>query len=227
MNDRLKVIESYICDGVGIIDVGTDHGFLPILLARNGYTGNIIASDIAIEPLSNAKHTASAEGVSDRIKFTLADGLDSCSPDEVDTIVVAGMGGDTITGILDKAEWCMDKKYRFILQPMTKAEVLRFWLVNNGITIISETIVKDAGKLYSVIYAAFSGINQSLNDGELFTGKTELIASQHHFTDHMNYNIERLMKISVGLKITGADKHICEFYDNIINDMIRTKEYND
>ena len=169
MNKRLEAIMAHIPqNGRGVIDVGTDHGYLPAALFQRGYTGKLIAADINAEPLSKAKRTAESIGAEDVISLRLCDGLDGCDPSEVDTIVIAGMGGDTICGILDRAEWCMAREYTLILQPMTKCEILRYWLVYNEFEIISEELVRD-DRLYQIITACFGG-HQRLNDAELFTG---------------------------------------------------------
>lgn len=174
MNQRLSEIYRMIRPGRGVIDVGTDHGYLPERLALEGYPGNIFASDIRVGPLAAAKRTAANSGVSDRICFLLSDGLDACPPDAVDTIVIAGMGGDTICGILDRSEWCMSPAYTLILQPMTKAEVLRYWLSNNGFCIENECLVDEGGAIYQIIEAVFQDHNEALSDAELWLGKQSL-----------------------------------------------------
>ena len=156
-------------NGRGLIDVGTDHGFLPAALAAGGYSGKLFASDINAMPLSRARETAHACGAEDRIVFLLSDGLDACPKDEIDTIVMAGMGGELICRILDRAEWCLEHSYTLILQPMTKIEVLRYWLANNGFQLTEERLVEDGGILYQIIKARNSE-NMSLKDAELFTG---------------------------------------------------------
>ena len=87
--------------------------------------------------------------------------------------VIAGLGGDTIVKILDEAEFCMDSRYLLILQPMTKPEVLRYWLAYNGFEILSESLVQETGGLYQVLTARFGG-KTTLNDAELFVGKPSL-----------------------------------------------------
>lgn len=79
----------------------------------------------------------------------------------MDTIVIAGMGGDMICRILDEAEWCMSGKYKLILQPMTKQDILRYWLVNNGFEICRELIAEDAGVLYQILTDAFRRRNKA------------------------------------------------------------------
>ncbi len=169
MNKRLRLIADMIPGGRGLIDVGTDHGYLPVWLARTGYTGDIFASDINSAPLESARKTAREALVEDKIQFLLCDGLSQCPPDRIDTIVIAGMGGDLICRILDGADWVLDERYSLILQPMTKAEVLRYWLVNNGFLLEEERLVRDGGIIYQVIRARFCR-NMALSDAELYAG---------------------------------------------------------
>ena len=169
MNKRLRAIEEMVVPGVGLIDVGTDHGYLPVSLAQHGYPGRLIAADIGEGPLSAARRSVDSAGLMKRIEFQLCDGLALCDPASVDTIVIAGMGGDTICGILDRAEWCMDRRYLLLLQPMTRAEVLRYWLTNNDFVIEQERLVSDSGEIYALFSARF-GVKQKLSDAELYTG---------------------------------------------------------
>lgn len=175
MNKRLERILSHIPDGgAGTVDVGTDHGYLPAALALRGYSGRIFASDIREGPLRSARRTAEEAGAAEKIRCLLCDGLADCPRDQIDTIVIAGMGGDTICGILDRAEWCMDGRYTLLLQPVTKAEVLRYWLVNNGFAVFLEDPVEDGGILYPLIAARFGGETR-LSEAELFTGSAALL----------------------------------------------------
>jgi len=198
MNPRLEKIFECIENGTGVIDVGTDHGYLPVELARKGYTGNIFASDINREPIMLAKQNAENAGVSDRINFSHCDGLEECPPDKIDTIVIAGMGGDTICGILDRAEWSMDSKYTLLLQPMTKQEVIRYWLVYNEYEILDEVLVKDSGTVYQIIKAKFGGYT-ALNDAELFTGEFEKVKNNECFPELLTALKTRFEKAKCGL----------------------------
>ncbi len=179
MNKRLEALAGMVVDGRGLVDVGTDHGYLPVWLAENGYTGLLFASDINAGPIEAARKTARKASLEGRICFLNGDGLDPCPPQQIDTIVIAGMGGDLICRILDRAEWCLDEAYSLILQPMTKAEVLRYWLVNNGFSLEEERLVLDGGILYQIIRARFSG-NMRLSDAELYAGAFANIRGEAH-----------------------------------------------
>lgn len=210
MTDRLEMIADLIKDGRGLIDVGTDHGYIPLAMAKRGYSGKIFASDINSGPLDAARRSAAASGFEDRIRFMLCDGLELCDPTLVDTIVIAGMGGDTICGILDRAEWCLNEQYALVLQPMTKAEVLRYWLVNNGFSITEERLVRDKGTIYQLIAARFGG-SACLSDGELFTGSVSLLKNDPLFLEYISGQIKRFETSIHGMMNSTAEIDSAQF----------------
>lgn len=183
--------------------MGTDHGYLPVWLAENGYTGRIFASDIHSAPLASARKTAREAAQEERICFLLCDGLEDCPPEEIDTIVIAGMGGDLICSILDRAEFCLDGAYTLILQPMTKAEVLRYWLVNNGFRLTEERLVRDGRILYQIIRARFEE-NMALSDAELYSGVFENIRNETLCAEWLDMLIRRFEKEEKGLLSSAA-----------------------
>ena len=204
MDQRLSAVFGMIRPGRGVIDVGTDHGYLPVKLACECYPGYIFASDLREGPLAAARRSAAQAGVSDRIQFLLSDGLDACPPDAVDTIVIAGMGGDTICGILDRAEWCMDPAYRLILQPMSKAEVLRYWLCNNGFFIEEERLVEDCDTIYQIFAAVFTNQNEALSDAELWLGKRGM-AEPELYQKLVQYEIRRIERRIIGISTSTSE----------------------
>ena len=222
MNKRLSAIAALVQNGRGMIDVGTDHGYLPAHLAVSGYGGSLYASDINEGPLLSAQRTAAEAGVSSRIRFLLCDGLSLCPPEEVDTIVIAGMGGDMIVKILDEAEWCMDRHYHLILQAMTKAEVLRYWLVYNEFAIESETVVEDGGTLYQILSARFGGCT-SLTDAELFTGKRSLCRNEALFDRELTQIIGRFEKAIRGMQGREGEPRLL-LYREIYNQLNEMRE---
>lgn len=213
MTKRLSKILELVPNGVGVIDVGTDHAYLPIELAKSAYPGKLIASDINAEPVEKAINNVASAGFAGRIDIRLSDGLNGCMPDEVDTIVIAGMGGDTICGILDMAEWCMDERYTLIFQPMTKAEVLRYWLVNNGFSIKSEHRVMENGNIFQILTAKFGGLCE-LSDAELFTGQYEL-RTDTYFDEELNMLICRFEKAIYGMRGVERKAALCGLYTAI------------
>lgn len=223
MNARLSLIASLILPGVGFADVGTDHGYLPAYMAQNGYSGRIIASDIKAAPLSTAVATAREAGVEEKISFRLCDGLDAIEPNEVDTLVIAGMGGDTISGILDSTEWCMDSRFTLLLQPMTKSEILRYWLVNNGFEITGEYLLRDGKELYQLISARFGG-ETCLDDAELFTGSFALLRADVHFPEQLSRLIHRFERAIDGLERAKRPMYCRALYSGILDRLYQMKK---
>lgn len=218
MNKRLELIASILPHGRGFADVGTDHGYLPVYMAQHGYSGKIIASDINEGPLSTAVASARQAGVEDRICFRLCDGLDGCGSEELDTVVVAGMGGDTICGILDRADWVMSRDILLILQPMTKAEVLRYWLTNNDFAICGEWLIEENGEIYQILSARF-GARTPLSDAELFTGKYELAVGNALFPVQLAALIKRFERAAAGMskapRMRGRQKLTAEILNGL------------
>lgn len=201
MSKRLAKISSYVTPGLGVADVGTDHGYIPIMLLRNGYEGNIVATDINEGPLKKALTNLCELGFEDKVSLVLCDGLEGCDPASVDTVIVAGMGGDTITGILDRAEWCAKEDIRLILQPVTKAEILRYWLTNNEFVITDESLVKENGTVYQIICAR-PGKSEKYSDAELFIGKPEMLSSDDLYHEHLAIHIKRFKSAVKSLENT-------------------------
>ena len=221
---RLEQIKALIRSRIGVIDVGTDHAFLPISLALAGYAGNLIASDIHPLPLQAAVKNAQIRGVRDRIVFRLSDGLDACHPEEVDTVILAGMGGDLICSILDRAEWTMDCEKQLLLQPLTKAEILRFWLYNNGYVIERECPVLENGRIFQIMSVRYMNQNTSVNDAELYLGKCSMHSDVLLYREQALMEANRLRKKADGLQQTGASAAARGFYQNIVRELCNLAE---
>lgn len=149
LSSRLRVIADQVPSGSRLADVGSDHGLLPLYLLSQGRIPSAIATDLHAAPLERGRQAAAEQGMETHISFRLCDGLTAVSPVEVDTIVIAGMGGETIAGILDAAPWSREKL--LLLQPMSRAEVLRPWLAGHGYAIRQEQLVLDRGRIYPVL----------------------------------------------------------------------------
>ncbi len=137
------------CDTVA--DVGTDHGYLGIWLLQKGRCRRVIASDLRAKPLDSARKNAALYGVDDRMTFLQSDGLREFIPGSFQTLVLAGMGGDLISGILEEASWLEGGAYRLILQPQSAANDLRRFLGERLWSIDREVLVRDGHFLYSIL----------------------------------------------------------------------------
>lgn len=157
LDKRLRCAASMVRPGSRIADIGTDHAYLPLHLVQAGLCPSAIATDIRPGPAASARRHAEAAGLEDRIAVRLGDGLSCLAPDEADDIVIAGMGGETIAAILDAAPWVRAPRYLLVLQPMTRPEKLRGYLLTHGFAIREERVVEDGTHLYTVMTAVYTG----------------------------------------------------------------------
>lgn len=170
LDTRLLAVAAQIRRGSRMADIGTDHAYLPVYLVSHGICPAAIASDLREGPLAAAERTVSAAGLADRISLRLADGLAAITPDEAEDVAVAGMGGETIAAILQAAPDWHTPHHRFVLQPMTRAEDLRAWLLHNGFSVIEEHLVVDGRHLYPVMTAAYTAAPLPSDDLPIYAG---------------------------------------------------------
>ena len=154
ISDRLLACCRFIHPGDRVADIGCDHGYLGIYLLKNRIASHVIAADINEGPLNAAVINSEKFGVRDKMQFFLSDGVRGI-PREFDTMVCAGMGGDTMISILEASPWLKDKKYRMILQCQSKRPELRKHLSENGWFIREETVLREGKFLYTVMDVAY------------------------------------------------------------------------
>ncbi|MBA4493178.1 tRNA (adenine(22)-N(1))-methyltransferase [Paenactinomyces guangxiensis] len=158
---RLQTIADFIPDQMRVADIGGDHAFLLLHLAKQGRLRRGIVGEINPGPFENAQHRVSMMGYSPLIEVRLGDGLSVVDQDEIDVVVIAGMGGALISQILEEGKEKLSHIKRLVLQPNVGGRRVRTWLNENHFQIIEETIVEEAGIFYEVI-AAEPGEGQHL-----------------------------------------------------------------
>lgn len=196
LQPRLALLAELVPPGCRLADIGTDHGYLPVYLLQQGHIRSAIAADIGAEPLEHARRTAEEYGVTG-LELRLCDGLADIHPDEVDVIAIAGMGGETIIHILENAPWTKDGSHQLLLQPMTKAPDLRYWLSVNGYTFTEERLVWDKGYLYPVLCVR-GGSSPALTEEKLLCGVK--LTDDSLYGDYLSQHIEKLRKNAAGLR---------------------------
>lgn len=224
LDGRLAVCASLVRNGTKLADVGTDHAYLPVWLAKNGRITSAIASDVREKPLRSGAENIEKYGCTDMVTPRLSDGLDAIEPEEADDIVMAGMGAELICNIIERAPWLKDGEKRLILQPMTKAHILRKYLLDNGFEIISETPCAHGGKNYTVILSRYCGKIMNAESSFYYTGKLDSSAPLSR--DYMKGILSKIRKKRNGISVTGGDTseldgviaEIINLYGDDIND---------
>ena len=142
LSERLKLVASFVPQDSRIADIGTDHGFVPICLAKEGRIKSALAMDVRTGPLERAEAHIKEAGISDiPISTRLSDGLKELKPQEADTVIIAGMGGELEIKILQEGRHLWSTIRRFILSPQSE----------EGFLIEKEAMLREEGKYYTVM----------------------------------------------------------------------------
>lgn len=168
LSPRLLEIAAQVEYGASVIDVGSDHAYMPIYLAKEKGAKRALATDVHDGPIQRSRENIEKFGLFGKVEAQKADGLLGVSTEDYDTVVIAGMGGLLIWEILSGAENLAGK--RLILQPMTAIAELRQALLDNGFRIEKESIAEEGEKLY-VILVASVGEDTPYTEAELLVGR--------------------------------------------------------
>ena len=196
VSPRLQACCNFVHSGDRVADIGCDHGYLGIYLLKNGIAQSVIASDIREGPLQSAVRNSEKFGVRDKMTFYLSDGARNI-PRDFDTLVCAGMGGDTMVSILDAASWLKSDQYRLILQCQSKNAILRRYLSENGWKILQERIIPDGKFLYTVMEVIWQP-GTSLTPGECYF--PPVLQEDEHLSAYYAFVIKGLENIVLNRK---------------------------
>lgn len=218
---RLSAAAEMVPDGSALIDVGTDHGYLPVNLLCRGRIAAAGASDINALPLAKAVDTAKRAGVAERMRFYLSDGLEAVDDIEsYNCISICGMGGDMIYSIIDRAPYIRQAHVSLVLQPMSSIEDLSRMLASGGYAIENERISMNAGKLYRVMLARYTGEKYKLSDAEHILGCANIVRGGVLFQAYLDSAIARYKKIAAGRRDGGLD---CTQCDSVLEELLCIK----
>ena len=165
ISKRLETVASFVPQGAVLLDVGSDHAYLPIELVEKGHIDRAIAGEVVVGPYQSAVKNVESHGLAEKIQVRLANGLAAFEEaDQVSVITIAGMGGRSIATILEEGLDKLANVERLILQPNNREDELRYWLQEHGFQIIAESILEEAGKFYEIIVAEAGKMNLSVTD---------------------------------------------------------------
>ena len=151
LSERLKKT-AFMVKYRNIADIGTDHGYVPIYLIKRNIVPFAYALDINNGPIQRATKNIAEEGLSDRIKTIQCDGMEKLAPGMIDTVIIAGMGGELIVNILKNSKVNHTIK-ELILSPHKASDMVRKYIIEMGWHIVDEKMLMDAGKYYNIIKA--------------------------------------------------------------------------
>ena len=190
LSRRLQAVADCVPLGARIIDVGTDHAMIPVWLTQKERVSHAWASDIRPGPLQSARRLIEETGCEDDISLRLTNGLQGFGPDDGDTVIIAGMGGETMVNILSEAPWTKENTL-LILEPQSKHALLRGFLRDKGYAVRREFLVEDAGRIYPVMLVC-GGSEEEYTPGELHVGHLNLIGSDPLLGEYLDGLMRRL-----------------------------------
>lgn len=165
ISKRLELVASFVPQGAILLDVGSDHAYLPIELVERGQIEGAIAGEVVEGPYQSAVKNVEAHGLKEKIQVRLANGLAAFEEaDQVSVITIAGMGGRLIARILEEGLDKLANVERLILQPNNREDDLRIWLQDNGFQIVAESILEEAGKFYEILVLEAGQMKLSASD---------------------------------------------------------------
>ena len=220
ISDRLSLAVSLIEKGRKVADIGTDHGYLPIHLIREGIVSEVIAADMRNKPLEKAKRNAESYMVADKISFRLSDGLSSFIKGEVNAYVICGMGGTVIMKILQKAlaEDKLNVGDQLVLSPQADREMFRKFLYENGFLIKEEKMIRENNWFYVVFSCIYDG--HPREEGKLFYryGKQPIEEKQKALKEFLIHEKEILERVKSKLDGLGEGVSL-EKKEEILSDL--------
>ena len=163
---RLSAIADMVTEGNRLVDVGCDHGYLPVYLIQQKKIPSAIAMDVRKGPLSRAQEHIRQYGLEEYIQTRLSDGLVSLEAGEGDTLVIAGMGGPLMERILTDGQSVRDSFSELILQPQSDIPHFRRYIQSQGWGIVEEKMVEEDGKFYPMMRVVRGNAEESLDFGD-------------------------------------------------------------
>ncbi len=161
-------------------DIGTDHGYVPLYLYEQGKIDKALACDLNKGPLEKAKENIAAMGAGNAIETRLGSGLLPVHTGEVESAVIAGMGGMLICRILKESEDVAKSLKEWILSPQHDLDAVRQTVWDFGFAIDEEIMVKEDGKYYH-IFRCVPGEDEGKNNCLPFLRRQIIGKTRPHF----------------------------------------------
>lgn len=178
LTNRLLKISSLVSKNKRLADIGTDHGYIPVYLLNEGIIDFAILADVNKGPLENARSEVKRNKLENKVDLRLGSGIEVLKKDEVDEVIIAGMGGILISELLKANKEVAHSVDKLILQPMQAQEELRQYLLNNGYEILDECLEKEDFRLYEIIVTKYTGKNTIVEDDIYYEVGKKLIENK-------------------------------------------------
>ncbi|WP_411844296.1 tRNA (adenine(22)-N(1))-methyltransferase [Salinicoccus sp. HZC-1] len=204
LDQRLKKVATYIA-GNTLVDIGSDHAYLPIYAVKNNIAARAICGEVVKGPYDSTVENIKSHALSDKIEARFGSGLEVVShEDEIDTITICGMGGPLISDILNSGFENVNGKPRLVLQPNTHSYPIRKTLVNLGYSITDETVIRNGRHFYEIIVAEEG--DAFYDEKALMFGPVLLEKRESAFIEKLDRELEHQKRILANLEINSANQ---------------------
>lgn len=213
---RLQAVVSLVAAGQHVVDIGTDHAYIPIYLMEKGLAASVIAMDVNEGPIKRAEEHVRESGMEGKIELRLSDGFEKLKPSEAEAAVLAGMGGPLMIRILKEYPEITLSLREIVLQPQSEIAEVRAFLLEKGFLFIREDMVKDDGKYYPMMKVApprYGGccrgtgkIRDIWNEAEVRYGKLLLEMRHPVLREYLNREYALRQQILSGLEGRSGEK---------------------
>jgi len=193
LSERLSVIARNVDVPSTVVDIGCDHGYLGIYLLNLNKNFKIINVDINKNALANAKINKEKYKKTNNFELRCGDGLDVISEDEVDNIVIAGMGARSIIGIVSKNINKLKNVNKIIIQSNTDLFYVRKKMNELGFIILNEDLIKDKFIYYTII--TFVKGSKKYNLFQLFFGPSLILKNEEIFIEKNKSDLKKLKEV--------------------------------
>jgi len=199
LSNRLLAIVSKVNKNSNIVDIGTDHGYVPIYLCEKKVVQKAIACDVSKGSCEKASKNVLEHSLERRISVIKSDGLKSIDTIGFNTVVISGMGGKLVEKILDEGVDKLNNIEYLVLQPQTDIESVRKKMHSIGYIIIDEDIVFE-DKMYYNIIVGKKGNEIYEKEIEYMFGKVLLNRQDKMLKSFLEYEILKSKDIINSLK---------------------------
>ena len=176
-----------------IADIGCDHGYIGLALLKKRVCRQVLECDISAESLQKARENFQARGMCENAEFLVCDGLEFSQ--QAQGAVIAGMGAQSVVGILRRGWEKAGQMRFFVLQPATDVEILRKYLIENQFRILRERIVQEDGRFYPILLVRPGMEPQPYRQEEFLLGRAELHIDREKLKEYIAWKIRVVGKV--------------------------------
>ena len=199
ISKRIKELAKIVPLKKRIIDVGCDHALLDIYMALEHENITFLATDISKNAIKSAIRNIEENNLESRIKVLVTNGLEGITLKEDDTIVISGMGTNTIIKIVTPH---IHEINDIVIQTNRDIELLREFMFNNGFRIKNEEVIYD-DRFYVFIHFIKGTINYT--DTDLWLGP---IIKDSDNTSYFDFLLKKYKKILTGIPDNDSKKEL-------------------